>query len=68
MFRFKLDLEFGRVPDEEPTPEPEPEDLPGSTFGNAQVEDAGYGSKPAQWTGTGFCLPHTEDPGPEGPY
>ena len=63
MFRFSLSVEFGRVSEPE-----EPEDLPGGTSANAQVEDAGYGSRPAEWHGTGFSLPHVEDPGPEGPY
>ena len=53
MFRFTLNLEFGRD-----KPETEPEPLPGEGGpGNAQVEDAGYGSRDAGWTGTGFCLP-----------
>lgn len=58
MFRFKLDFEFGRVKDE--TPEPEHEPLPGGTHGGAQVEDAGYGSRPAGWTGTGFTMPESK--------
>ena len=64
MFRFSINVEFGRV--SEPG---EPEVLPGEGGpGGAQVEDAGYGSRPAEWHGTGFSLPHVEDPGPEGPY
>lgn len=62
MFRFKLDLEFGRVPDEEPQ-----EPLPGEGGpGSAQVEDGG--PQRVGLMSTGFCLPEQYDHGPEGPY
>ena len=59
MFRFKLDLEFGRVPDEEPE-----ESLPGEGGpGGAQVEH--MGTIQAGWDRMGFGLPvvSPEDPG-----
>jgi len=72
MIRFRLTLDIGRPdrpPPEQPAPyQEDPEPIPGGTSGNAQVEDAGYGSKPAGWTGTGFSLPEASDPGPAGPY
>lgn len=63
MFRISFNLEFGRDNGVEPEP------IPGEGGpGNAQVEDAGYGSRAAGNMGTGFCLPELTDPGPEGPY